>query len=312
MFVFEQFEKNEVIFKQGSQGDKFYLIVEGSVKVTAIRQKKLYILSLLKAGAWFGEIALLRDTPRTATIECEEASMLLSLNKDMFQKFLKIAPELSEHFKSLMNHRTANTLKLLPLFERVRENRPWSKLEMVAAMFLYEQAEAKTVLYKIGDQPTKFYLTVSGGVDITASTTDGKPVSLRSTKKWGHFGDLDILKNRTRTTNATTNQKSVFLVLKRRAFLEFLSFTPELKSYFTKTTHGRSKSMTLKQVQISFTERTPTLEQKQLNKIAEEIVGHAKDKENNDNGVQVKQNGRKDQQDVKATVELTVSNNNTA
>lgn len=70
--------------------------------------------------------------------------------------------------------------------------------------------------------------------------------------------------------------------------------------------------MTLKQVQISFTERTPTLEQKQLNKIAEEIVGHAKDKENNDNGVQVKQNGRKDQQDVKATVELTVSNNNTA
>ena len=69
-----------VVIKEGDAGDRFYLIEEGKVVVSRAGA----VLRMLGPGDFFGEIALLRDVPRTATVMAEEPCSLLALDRQHF------------------------------------------------------------------------------------------------------------------------------------------------------------------------------------------------------------------------------------
>ena len=69
-----------VIVRQGDVGDRFYVIERGSVEVVADGR----VVATLGPGDYFGEIALLRDVPRTATVTATQETRLLSLERHQF------------------------------------------------------------------------------------------------------------------------------------------------------------------------------------------------------------------------------------
>jgi MFS family permease len=73
-------EGGEEIVRQGDRGDRFYVLDSGSVDVVVDGAQ----IGTLDAGDHFGEIALLRDVPRTATVRAREPSRLLALEPDDF------------------------------------------------------------------------------------------------------------------------------------------------------------------------------------------------------------------------------------
>ena len=64
------------MIREGDHGDLFYLVRSGSLRVSTGTQ--------LGPGAYFGEIALLRDVPRTATVTAETDATLLALGREEF------------------------------------------------------------------------------------------------------------------------------------------------------------------------------------------------------------------------------------
>jgi hypothetical protein len=70
----------EIIVRQGDHGDVFYVIAEGSVQVTVDQTPT----RILRPGEAFGEIALLRDVPRTATVSAATDVVLYTLDREHF------------------------------------------------------------------------------------------------------------------------------------------------------------------------------------------------------------------------------------
>ncbi|HKO56715.1 MAG TPA: Crp/Fnr family transcriptional regulator [Thermoanaerobaculia bacterium] len=107
-----RYAKDDVVFHADENGDVFCLIRDGEVKVTMISPEgKEIILSMLGPGDFFGEMALLDDEPRSATVIATEPlevvtiwrSDFLSLLSENFGLTKKVLAELSRRLRTASN-----------------------------------------------------------------------------------------------------------------------------------------------------------------------------------------------------------------
>jgi CRP/FNR family cyclic AMP-dependent transcriptional regulator len=77
-------EAGKVIFKEGETGDTMYIIQKGRVKITKRVSDVDKILMVLGKGDFFGEMALIRQTKRTATATAVDDCELLAFNRNGF------------------------------------------------------------------------------------------------------------------------------------------------------------------------------------------------------------------------------------
>ena len=93
----------DVIVRQGDRADRFYLVAEGSLRVTQAAEAggEEAHLRDLHDGAVFGEIGLLRGSPRTATVTAIAPGRLLALDADAFHDLVGSGPGLSTRLLDL-------------------------------------------------------------------------------------------------------------------------------------------------------------------------------------------------------------------
>jgi len=107
-----RYAKDDVVFYADESGDIFCLIREGHVKVTMISPEgKEIILSILDPGDFFGEMALLDDEPRSATVVATESLELVTIWRNDFLQILqenfsitrKVLAEISRRLRHASN-----------------------------------------------------------------------------------------------------------------------------------------------------------------------------------------------------------------
>jgi CRP-like cAMP-binding protein len=106
-------ERDRTVFEEGDEGDAFYLIRSGQVKVArrpADGGQREIVLSYLTAGSFFGETALLSQAPRTATVATIFPTELIRLSRDDFELFLGRHPELRELVEEKLEERRLASL----------------------------------------------------------------------------------------------------------------------------------------------------------------------------------------------------------
>jgi CRP-like cAMP-binding protein len=89
------FERDQVLFRQGDAGDAAYIIVEGEVDVLVDTPAGPLAVATLGKNAFFGEIAILCDIPRTATMRAKTRLVTLRITKDLFLKLLTEFPTMA-------------------------------------------------------------------------------------------------------------------------------------------------------------------------------------------------------------------------
>ncbi|XP_065058987.1 uncharacterized protein LOC135686644 isoform X1 [Rhopilema esculentum] len=120
---YEKFEPNRVIIRQGHRALNFYFILSGSAIVSLTTKDKVTgaskdtTVAILSKGHSFGELALLHDTARTATVICQSEVALLAVSRqDFIDIFLRSTDddEEQEHIRFL---KSVSFLKRFPLEE---------------------------------------------------------------------------------------------------------------------------------------------------------------------------------------------------
>jgi CRP-like cAMP-binding protein len=92
----ERYPLGAVIFAEGSPGDKVYLILEGKVRISReVPGMGEEALAVLKAGDYFGEMALIDDFPRSADARAHESCRLFVIAKEHLQDLLFVDRDLA-------------------------------------------------------------------------------------------------------------------------------------------------------------------------------------------------------------------------
>lgn len=92
----ETFSRGAMVFREGDQGDKFYLVLEGSIRIS--RQAPGMgeeALAILRPGSAFGEMSLIDDSPRSADAVAHESCRLFVVKKEALEDLLFVDRDLA-------------------------------------------------------------------------------------------------------------------------------------------------------------------------------------------------------------------------
>ena len=107
------FDPGKALCRQGDPADAAYLIIEGEADILVDTPSGPLKLATLGANDIVGEMAILGDVPRTATIKAREALTTLRISKDMFYRLVAEVPQMAVEVMRELAHRLEDTNKKL-------------------------------------------------------------------------------------------------------------------------------------------------------------------------------------------------------
>jgi CRP/FNR family cyclic AMP-dependent transcriptional regulator len=91
LFEENEYLQDDIIFDEGSIGTSMMIIAQGKVRVSQKADHRTEeALKVLRTGELFGEMALLEDLPRSATVIAHTNVIIISINRESFINFLEI------------------------------------------------------------------------------------------------------------------------------------------------------------------------------------------------------------------------------
>jgi CRP-like cAMP-binding protein len=103
------FAPGQIVFRQGDEGDAAYVIIEGRADIVVEAASGPTSLAQVERNAIVGEIAILGDVPRTATVQALTRLETLRISKDRFLKLLREFPEIAVEIMRVLALRLAKT-----------------------------------------------------------------------------------------------------------------------------------------------------------------------------------------------------------
>ncbi|CAD8108221.1 unnamed protein product [Paramecium primaurelia] len=200
----KHFGQNEWVIKQGDDGNELYIVFSGELncyRKMNSQDTEPKFLKEYSAGDMFGELALLYNAPRAASIQAKNDAVLFALDRSTFNNIVKDA-----------------TIKKREQYEEVL-----SKVELLQSMDAYEKTQvcdglkeanysAGEIIIKEGEEGDKFYMVAEGNL-IAYREVDGQQEEVLRYKTGDYFGELALIHKvpRQATVKAETDCNLVYL-----------------------------------------------------------------------------------------------------
>jgi CRP-like cAMP-binding protein len=200
-------QADEAIVRQGEVGDRFYLIDSGQVKVTVDG----FWVGDIGAGGSFGEKALLKAAPRSATVTALEPTRLWYLDAaDFIAAATGEEAPTASRFESTAARSVEDLLRSVPMFGAIDRHRLAAEGEVVTL-------RAGSQIVTQGAAADLFYALLDGEAEVRI---DGHPRGKLVGGDW--FGEIALLHDVLRTADVVATSDVVLWQLQRREFLAVL------------------------------------------------------------------------------------------
>lgn len=115
----QNYERGAIVFSEGDPGDALYLLESGQAKVYSIIDGKERIFAYVGPGGFFGDLALLLDQPRSASVQMTIDGDLYALHKADFADLLHTHPAIAIHISRELGRRLVETTRRPTLREEI-------------------------------------------------------------------------------------------------------------------------------------------------------------------------------------------------
>lgn len=117
-FFRKTYDEDKMVINQGEKGDAFYMVQSGRLEVFREESGQRKSVAELRPGDFFGEIALVTDRPRMASVRAVKRSVLVYLKKEAFDEILAKNPEINARVRVLAEERLSEITPIVKASER--------------------------------------------------------------------------------------------------------------------------------------------------------------------------------------------------
>lgn len=202
-----QVEVGDVVIQQGADGDYFYIVDRGVYDIYVKRQENLPEERVMtaEAGQSFGELALMYNVPRAATVRCVQAGQLWCLDRECFQMLLITTENIKQReYTSFLSN--VQVLNMLNTYELAKLNDLLTTELMDYGEEIVKQGEEGDAVYFLYEGECKAYMDgEQGEVEVKHYTQPGE-----------FFGELTLLHKQRQATVRVTSAAAVVLKLDKK------------------------------------------------------------------------------------------------
>ena len=208
----------EVLFREGDPGDALYVIVEGEVAVLAEGPPRVE-MARLSAGSFIGEVALMTDQPRSATVQAIADAELLRIDRKTLSSVLSTHGEVLAAVLRFVRDRLVDRwTRTSPLFRPFDDQQ---RLELAARFKFLEIDDGKKIITG-GKRPDGLYIVLAGSFDVANAARVG-PGEL--------VGETALLAGKQFKSDVTASGKCLALFLPASDFRELIMTHPYVLEY---------------------------------------------------------------------------------
>jgi len=208
----------EIVIREGDTADAFYLIEEGSVEVARVGAAATTRLAMLTEGEWFGEIGLLENAPRNATVSAGAAGAVVRvLGREAFLTMVAASDLVATEIGMLLRKRVA--------CQRLQEAVPQLSAEARASLlpeFSSRRYPVGDVIVREGEAADEFFVVVAGSVDVSRRDAAGAATAVARLGAGEYFGEMGLLDAAPRNATVTAGEGGVEVLVATRAGFERL------------------------------------------------------------------------------------------
>lgn len=229
-----------VIVREGNASDSLYIVRSGRARAVKAGEDGTEIsLNTFGPGDTFGEMGLLHDTPRQATVRASSDVEALVLDRSVFRALIARNAEIREYFELDARHRALRTFLLLhtPFAHLSRETMATVLRELQPV-----SADPGAVVIREGDAPGPLYVVEEGRL-LGYRQDDGERRDIAYYRKGDVFGERSLLSGRRRAASVEAVSACRLLALPPDTFRRLLDHDPvfrtQIESWVTQYDYQR-------------------------------------------------------------------------
>ena len=222
----------DVLVEEGDQGDSMFVVVQGVVNVMHGER----IIAVMGEGSFFGEMALVTDSPRLASVLAAKDGLLFEIHRARLEEIAGKYPSVGKVVAGFYQDRLlANVLRASPIF------RPLSDTERhtVGEKFVRHSLPPQTILLEQGKPGAGFCVLLRGKCEVFHEGSKGEQRKLPALREGDVFGEISLLLESPCTATVRTLSFCEVLELPRDDFKRLVLPNAEIKSMVQKLIAGR-------------------------------------------------------------------------
>ena len=239
-FAVRDLNRGERLVTEGEEGTEAYVVANGVLHVERRGEEDgdPLLLAALGPGAIFGEMALVSEAPRAASVVADEVASVLVVSREDLERLAKVTPAIGQQLAQFCRGRMiANLLRHSSILRSVSP----ADREALFHRFETQRFEPGQSLVEEGDEGRGLFLLASGSVEVVGKDSDGDELRIAELGPGDVVGEISLVLRRPANATVRALSATIALQLERDDFQDAIREHPTLLGELYETATQREE-----------------------------------------------------------------------